>query len=58
MLTQTNVINSIELGLGYRFTDLEITHDEIMEIIKLVTIPEFSKWFPHQERVVIDRRKI
>lgn len=53
MLNQTTLLQNIELDLGYKFTDLEITHEEIMDIIKLRTLPEFSKYYPFQERVRI-----
>lgn len=54
MLTATHLLQSIELDLGYKFTNLEITHDEIMQIIISRTLPEFSKYFPYQERIRIN----
>lgn len=54
MLTQTTLLQNIELDLGYKFTDLELDQDQIMDTIKLRTLPEFSKYFPYQERVHIN----
>lgn len=45
------------MDLGYKFTDLEIEHGEILEIIKIKTLPTFSKYFPYQTRITIDREK-
>ena len=57
MLNQTTLIQNIELDLGYKFTDLEISHEEIMDIVHLRTLPEFSKYFPFQERLRVDPEK-
>ena len=57
MLNQTTLIRELEMDLGYKFTDLEITHDEIMDIVKIRTLPTFSKYFPYQTRITIDRYK-
>lgn len=57
MLSQSSLIQNIELDLGFKFTDLEITHDEIMKIIELRTLPEFSKYFPNQERININSER-
>ena len=54
MLTQTTLLQNIEWDLGYKFTDLEISPEEIMSIIKLRTLPDFSKYFPYQERLRIN----
>ena len=54
MLTQTTLLQNIELDLGYKFTDLELDQDQIMNTIKLRTLPEFSKYYPHQERIQIN----
>lgn len=57
MMNQTILIRELEMDLGYKFTDLEIEHDEILEIIKIKTLPTFSKYFPYQTRITIDREK-
>lgn len=54
MLNQSILIQNLEMDLGYKFTDLEIDHDEILRIVKLRTLPEFSKYVPYQERVIVD----
>jgi hypothetical protein len=54
MLTPTNVINYIENRLGFQFTDIELSHEEIIENIRRYTLPVFSKYFPNQERIIID----
>lgn len=57
MLTPTAVVNYIEKRLGFRFTDIEMTHEEIIDNIKRDTLVTFSKYFPYQERVIIDNKK-
>ena len=57
MLTPTHVINYIEKCLGFQFTDIELTHDEILENIRRDTLVTFSKYFPYQERLLIDSEK-
>lgn len=57
MMNQTTLIRELEIDLGYKFTDLEIDHDEIINIIKLKTLPTFSKYFPYQTRITIDAQK-
>ena len=57
MMNQTILIRELEMDLGYKFTDLEIEHDAILEIIKIKTLPTFSKYFPYQTRITIDREK-
>ena len=57
MLTQTTLLQNIELDLGYKFTDLEITHEEIMDIVTLRTLPEFSKYYPWQVRLRVDKKE-
>ena len=54
MLTSTNIIKYIEGRLGFRFTDIEMSHDEIIETIRRDTLYVFSKYFPYQERIKID----
>lgn len=57
MLTESSLLQNIELDLGYKYTDLEITHEEIMNIIKLRTLPDFSKYYPYQERIRINSKE-
>lgn len=52
-LNQTIVLRHIEREMGFMFTDLEIDEKEIIETINMYTIPEFSKYAPHQERIKI-----
>lgn len=47
MLNTTKVLRFIEKSLGYRFTDLEISPDEIMEDLKMFTLKTYSKYFPY-----------
>lgn len=54
MLTATRIIQRLEKKLGYKFMDLEISHEEIIENIKDETLRTFSKYFPYQETCVID----
>lgn len=53
MLSSTRIIRRLEKNLGYKFMDLEITHDEIIDNIKDETLRIFSKFFPYQERAVV-----
>lgn len=55
MLNQTKVLRNIEIDLGFKFTAIELSHEEIIDVIKLRTLPTFSKYFPYQERVVVRR---
>ena len=55
MLNQTKVIRYIEMELGFKFTDLEISHEEMIDVIEMRTLPTFSKYFPYQKRHVISR---
>lgn len=54
MLNATIIIRRLEKKLGFRFMDLEISHDEIIDNIKDETLRTFSKYFPYQETCVID----
>ena len=54
MLNATIIIRRLEKKLGFRFMDLELSHEEIIENIKDETLRVFSKYFPYQETCVID----
>lgn len=47
-------MQNIEMDLGYKFTDLEISHEEIVSLIRMRTLPEYSKYFPYEERIIIN----
>lgn len=53
-LSQTEVIRYIERRLGYKLMDLEISPDEIIDVIQTETLPEFSKYFPYVQQVLIN----
>jgi len=53
MLNTTNVLRHIEKELGYKFSQLEITHDEILDLLKLETLTTFSKYFPYQGDLIV-----
>lgn len=57
MLTPTTVLNYIEKRLGFQFTDIELSHDEILENIRKDSLVVFSKYFPHQERLHINDKR-
>jgi len=54
MLNATTIIRRLEKNLGFKFMDLEISHDEIIENIKDEPLKVFSKYFPYQETCVVD----
>ena len=53
MLNTTKVLRYIERELGFRFNDLEMKPEEILDTIIDYTIPTFSKFHPKQERLVL-----
>lgn len=55
MLNSTKILRFIEKNLGYKFTELELEPDEIIEDIKQFTLPDYSKYFPYIVPVNIDR---
>lgn len=57
MLTPTSVLTYIEKYLGFQFTDIELSHDEILRNIRSDTLVVFSKYFPYQERLLINSKK-
>jgi hypothetical protein len=54
MLSSTYIIRFIEKKLGYKFNELEITHDEILENIQEESLITFSKYYPYQVMETID----
>jgi len=50
MLTMTDTIRYIEANIGYKFRDIEIDDNEIMDAIINHTLPVFSSYFPCQYR--------
>ena len=44
MLNATTIIRRLEKKLGFRFMDLELSHEEIIENIKDETLKVFSKY--------------
>lgn len=53
MLNNTKVLRHIEKKLGYKFTDLEIDENEIIDEIKQNTLRVYSKYFPYITKVDI-----
>jgi len=53
-MTQTELIEIIKMTLGASHIPFEIDDDGIMDIIRLRTLPSFSKSFPHMEIVDVD----
>lgn len=51
MLNATRLIQYIEAKLGYKFTELEVDHNEILKYIRNFTLPEYSKYFPYIQRI-------
>lgn len=54
MLNASIIIRRLEKELGFKFMDVELSHEEIIENLKDETLREFSKYFPYQETCVID----
>jgi len=54
MLSTTYITRFIEKKLGYKFNELEISPDEIIENIQQDTLITFSKHFPYQTLIEID----
>lgn len=53
MLNTTKVLRHIEKKLGFKFTDLEIDENEIMDEIRQNTLRVYSKYYPYITRVDI-----
>lgn len=54
MLSDTEVIRYIEKKLGFKFKELELDSEEILENIRTDSLVTFSKYFPLQERLIIN----
>jgi hypothetical protein len=54
MLSSTYIIRFIEKKLGYKFNELEISHEEILENIQEESLITFSKYYPYQVMETID----
>jgi len=53
LLTPTKVIRHIDGMLGVTHQVLEISKEEILDIIREETLPTFSKYFPHYAEVIV-----
>lgn len=47
MLNSTKIIRYIEKNLGYKFTELELSSEEILEDLRMYTLKTYSKYFPY-----------
>ena len=54
MLNETEVLRHIERELGFMFTDLELSEDEILDTIVKYTIPVFIKYAPKLEKIKVN----
>ena len=48
------IIRRLEKKMGFKFMDLELSHDEIIENIQDEPLRTFSKYYPYQEVLVIN----
>lgn len=55
-LTPSIVLRDIRRKLGAVAYDLELTDQEIMQVVYQATLPVFSKYFPYRYRVTVDMR--
>lgn len=53
MLNATDVILYIETELGYKFTELEVDHNDVLKYIRRFTLPVWSKFYPFQQRIML-----
>ena len=59
MLNSTKIIRYIEKNLGYKFTELELSPDEILEDLRMYTLKTYSKYFPYITSVnITDTSKV
>lgn len=59
MLNSTKIIRYIEKNLGYKFTELELTPEDILEDLRTYTLKTYSKYFPYITSVNIkDANKV
>ena len=49
MLNKSLVLNYVKKRLGFPYTIIELSDEDIMEYINLYTIPIFSKYFPYKK---------
>jgi hypothetical protein len=56
MLSSTYILRFIEKRLGFKFHEIEIEPDEIIENIQDETLVTFSKFFPYQQTVTITQQ--
>lgn|GEM_PF-2390562 len=55
MLSPTKVLRNVEKKLGFKFNELELDAEEMMDNIRDETLPVFSKYFPFQEKIKLTR---
>lgn len=55
-LNETRVLRNMELRLGFKFVDLELEADDILDTIKMNTLPLYSKYMPYTERVYLKNK--
>jgi hypothetical protein len=59
LLSSTYILRFIEKKLGYKFNELEISPDDIIENIQEESLITFSKFFPYQTTTTIsDKKKV
>lgn len=60
MNKMTSLLNKIERRLGTRPLNLQepMRKEDWVEVIKSDTIPTFSRFFPHQIRIMVDGSRI
>lgn len=56
MLNTTYLLQYLEKKLGYKFNELEINSDDIINTVWSETLPEFSKFFPYQTRLLLQQK--
>jgi hypothetical protein len=54
--TQTDLIRYIHMQLGAYLNPIEITDEEIMDIVKNETLPIFSKYFPYIIKHLVNQK--
>lgn len=53
MLNESILIQWLEKNLGYRFNELELSHEEILNNIKSDSLITYSKFFPYQYKITL-----
>jgi len=56
MLNATYILQYLEKKLGYKFNELEIDPNEIMDTVLSESLPRFSKFYPYQTVVLIGEK--